>query len=246
MATEAVVRRVRMERPENPTWDRVFFTGMTFLLWATVVWGFARTYFLAGMVAAPLPNALIHVHGAAFTLWMVLLAVQVGLVSAGKLKWHKQLGLAGFGLAALMLILGVTAGTDALRRGMDGGSGLGAKTFYVIPLSGILLFALLVYMAYRAKSKPAVHKRLILIATIAISEAAIARWPVAILHAKPQLRLVVILSFLLLLAAYDLFSLKRVHKTTLWASALVMGVMLVRIPLAMTPLWQSFASFMAR
>ena len=83
MATEAVVRRVRIERPENPTWDRVFFTGMTFLLWATVVWGFARTYFLAGMVAAPLPNALIHFHGAVFTLWMVLLAVQVGLVSAG-------------------------------------------------------------------------------------------------------------------------------------------------------------------
>ena len=59
-----------------------------------------------------------------------------------KLKWHKQLGLAGFGLAALMLILGVTAGTDALRRGMDGGSGLGAKTFYVIPLSGFLVFSL--------------------------------------------------------------------------------------------------------
>ena len=99
-------------------------------------------------------------------------------------------------------------------------------------------------MAYRAKSKPAVHKRLILIATIAISEAAIARWPVAILQAKPQLRLAVIGSFLLLMVIYDLISLKRVHKTTLWASALVMGVMLVRIPLAMTSPWQSFATMM--
>ena len=245
MATDAVVRRVvRLERPANPAWDRIFFTGMTFLLWATVVWGFARTYFLAGMVAAPLPNALIHVHGAVFTLWMVLLAVQVGLVSAGKLKWHKQLGLAGFGLAVLMLILGLTAATDAMRRGMDGGSGLGAKTFYVIPLAGILMFSLLVYLAYRARSKPAVHKRLILIATIAISEAAIARWPVEILQTKPQLRLAVILAFLLMVVVYDLISLKRVHKTTLWASAFVMVVMLVRIPLAMTPPWQAFATFM--
>ncbi len=65
-----------------------------------------------------------------------------------------------------------------------------------------------------------------------------------ILHAKPQLRLVVILAFLVLVAIYDLISLKRVHKTTLWASALVMGVMLVRIPLAMTSPWQSFATMM--
>jgi hypothetical protein len=245
MATDAVVRRaVRLERPENPAWDRMFFTGMTFLLWASVVWGFAQTYFLAGMVAAPLPNKLIHFHGAVFTLWMVLVAVQVGLVSAGKLKWHKQLGLAGFGLAVLMLILGLMAATDAMRRGTDGASGLGAKTFYVIPFSGILAFSLLIYLAYKARTKPAVHKRLILIATIAISEAAIARWPVAILHAQPQLRLVVILAFLLVVAGYDLVSLKRVHKTTLWASAFVMGVMLVRIPLAMTPVWQSFAAMM--
>jgi hypothetical protein len=103
MATEAVIRRaVGLERPENPAWDRMFFVGMTFLLWASVLFGFAKTYFLAGMVTAPLPNKLVHVHGAVFTLWMVLLAVQVGLISAKKLKWHKQLGLAGFGLAVLI------------------------------------------------------------------------------------------------------------------------------------------------
>ncbi len=68
---------------------------MTFLLWATVVFGFAKTYFLAGMVSAPLPDTLIHVHGAVFTLWMVLLAVQVGLVSARKVKWHKHWGWLG-------------------------------------------------------------------------------------------------------------------------------------------------------
>ena len=228
----------------NPSWDRGFFVGMVFLLWATVVWGFAKTYFMAGMVNAPLPNALIHVHGAVFTLWMVLLATQVGLVSAKKLKWHKQLGLAGFGLAVLMLVLGVMAATDSMRRGGDGGSGLGAKTFYVIPITGIIAFSILVYLAYRWRTKPAVHKRLILIATIGISEAAIARWPVAILQVQPQLRLVIILAFLLMVVAYDLVSLKRVHKATIWASAFVMFVMVARIPFAMSPPWQAFATLM--
>jgi hypothetical protein len=247
MATDVVVRQsVRRERPVDPAWDRIFFAGMAVILWATVLFGFAKTYFMAGMVTAPLPNKLIHFHGAVFTLWMVLLAVQVGLVSAKKLKWHKQFGLAGFGLAALMVVLGVMAGTDAMRRGMDGNSGLGPKTFYVIPLSGVLAFGFLVYMAYRARFKPAVHKRLILIATIGISEAAIARWPIGALQAHPMVRILIILAFLLMIVGYDLVSLKRVHRTTLWASAFVLALMLVRVPLAMTPVWQSFASFMAR
>ena len=245
MATDAMRQQVvRLERPKDPAWDRIFFTAMVFLLWATVLFGFAKTYFLAGMVSAPLPNTLIHVHGAVFTLWMVLLAVQVGLISAKKVKRHKQLGLAGFGLAVAMVVLGVLAGTDALRRGMDGASGLGAKTFYVIPLTGILAFGVLVYFAYRARFKPAVHKRLILIATVGISEAAIARWPVGVLQVHPMVRLLIILSFLLMVVGYDLVSLKRVHKTTLWASAFVMTVMLVRVPFAMTPLWQRFATLM--
>src|ERR1700678_1182724 len=110
MRQQVVVRR---DRPANPAWDRVFFSGMIMLLWATVLFGFAKTYFMAGVGEAPLPNALIHVHGAAFTLWMVLLAVQEVLIAGRKIKWHKQLGLAGFGLAVAMVVLGVLAATDA-------------------------------------------------------------------------------------------------------------------------------------
>ncbi len=150
---------------------------MAVVLWATVLYGFAKTYFLAGMVAAPLPNKLIHIHGAAFTLWMVLLVVQIGFVSAGKIAWHKKLGLFGFGLAVAMLILGALAATDALRRG-DAPPGLTPQTFYIIPLSDMLVFAVLVFFAYRARRRPAAHKRLILIATIGLMDAAVGRWPI--------------------------------------------------------------------
>ena len=235
---------VRRDRPANPAWDRLFFTGMIAILWATVLFGFAKTYFLAGMVAAPLPNKLIHFHGAVFTSWMVLLAVQSGLITIKKLRWHKTLGLAGFGLAAAMLVLGVLAATDSMRRGADGNSGLGAETFYVIPLSGILTFAVLVGLAYRERFKPAVHKRLILIATIAITDAAVARWPVASLQAHPPMRNLVILGFLLMVVAYDLVSLHRVLMTTVWASVFVMVLLVGAVPLGMTPAWHAFARMM--
>jgi hypothetical protein len=213
-------------------------------LWAAVLYGFARTYFLAGMVSAPLPNLLIHIHGAAFTLWMVLLVVQSALISARKVAWHRTLGLAGMGLAVAMVVLGVLAATDSLRRG-SAPLGLDAKTFYVIPTSAIAMFAVLVFLAYRARRKPAVHKRLILIATIDIAGAAFARWPIAILQAHPPLLNLVTLAFLLAIVVYDVVSLRRVQKTTIWASLFVMVVQLVRVPIGFTPAWHSFATWMA-
>lgn len=246
MATDAMRPQimVRRDRPANPAWDRVFFSGMILLLWATVLFGFAKTYFLAGMVSAPLPNRLIHFHGAVFTLWMVLLAVQEVLIAGRKIKWHKQLGLAGFGLAAGMLVLGVLAATDALRRGDDGHSGLGAETFYAIPISGIATFAVLVYLAYRDRYKPAAHKRLILIATIALTTAAVARWPVGFIQTNPPMRNLVILGFLLLVVAYDVVSLGRVLKPTIWGSVFVMVLLLGCVPFGFTPAWHAFARMM--
>jgi hypothetical protein len=246
VATDAMRQQVvaPRQRPPNPAWDRMFFCAMAVILWASVLFGFAKTYFLAGMVRAPLPNLLIHVHGAAFTLWMVLLVVQIGLISAKRIAWHKRLGLFGFGLAMAMLVLGSLAATDALRRG-SAPLGLSARTFYVVPISDMLVFGVLVYLAYRARRQPAAHKRLILIATIGLMDAAVGRWPVAFFQANPKAQDLVPLAFLLLVMAYDLVSLRRIQKSTLWASLFVMAVHVARVPFAMGPAWQAFATRMA-
>jgi hypothetical protein len=240
MRQQAVIHRTR---PDNPAWDRVFFSTMIVALWAAVLFGFAKTYFLAGMVAAPLPNRLIHIHGAAFTLWMVLLLVQTTLVSAKKIQWHRTLGLFGFGLACAMVVLGLFASTDALRRGAAP-LGLTAKTFYVVPLSDMLVFSVLVFFAYRARKRPAAHKRLILIATIGLMDAAVGRWPIAFLQANPKAQDLVPFAFLLAVMLYDMVSLKRIQKSTFWASLFVIAVHLTRVPIAFTNPWQAFATHM--
>jgi hypothetical protein len=243
MATDALRQQIVPAARTRPIAERVFFSTMILLLWATVLFGFARTYFMAGMINAPLPNRLIHIHGAAFTLWMILLVVQEGLIAGRKIKWHRQLGLAGFGLAVTMVVLGMLAATDSLRRGVAP-QGLDAKTFYIIPTSTILFFALMVYLAYRARSRAATHKRLIVIATIAIAGAGMARWPIAVLQAHPPLLNLVTLAFLLLIVGYDLIALKRVHKSTLWASLALIALQLTRVPIGMTPAWHAFATRM--
>jgi len=70
---------------------------------ATVFVGFARTYYLAGMVHATLPSAIIHFHGAAFSCWILVLVAQTSLVAAGRVDIHRRLGVFGFLLACSMV-----------------------------------------------------------------------------------------------------------------------------------------------
>ena len=211
---------------------------MVLLLLAMVLYGFARTYFLAGMVAAPLPNKIIHIHGAVFSLWMVLLVVQTALISAHRVQWHRRLGVFAFGWAGLMLVLGSMAAVDALRRG-KAPLGLDSVTFFVVPTTDLALFAVFIFFAYWLRRKAEAHKRLILIATITIADAAIGRFPIAVLQRHPPYQDFVTGGFLLLIVLYDLFHLHRFSKTTLWGSALLMAVHKVRVPLAMSHEWHA-------
>jgi hypothetical protein len=192
-----------------------------------------------GMVAAPLPNKLIHVHGAAFTSWMILLIVQTAFISTKHVKWHMTLGLYGFALAVAMVVLGTLAAVDAMRRG-EAVLGLDAQTFFVIPVSDMLLFAPLVFFAYKLRRNTEAHKRLILLATMVLMDAAIGRFPhPAILQRIPPTQDLVTLALLSLLVGFDLFNMHRVSKYTWRGALLVMVVHLVRVPVAQTAAWHA-------
>jgi hypothetical protein len=223
-------------------YDHVFFSAMALLILATVFIGFARTYYLAGVFQAPLPSLTIHLHGAAFSCWILLLVTQASLVSAGRVDIHRRLGIAGFLLACLMVVLGVLAATDALVRS-GGNPQMDPKVFYIIPMTDMLVFATLVFFAFRARSNPPAHKRLILVATVALMIAAIARWPLALVHRNPIKAALLSYLFLLMLVAYDLWSTRKVYRATLWAGAFLILVQQVRIPIGKTAAWHAFASW---
>lgn len=247
MSASAVSAVTPIRPPHQPsrTLERAFFAFMGLLLLATVLWGFARSYFLAGMVAAPLPNKLIHVHGAVFSLWILFFLVQTALVTTKNLRIHRALGLYGFSLAILMVILGPLAAIDQLQRG-NAPLGLSPNVFLVIPLTAIALFAFFVAWSWSARRQPATHKRAILLATIVLMDAAIGRWPVALLQAHPPLMGVVELGFILLLVVYDLISLHKIHRVTAIGFALITVVLFTRVPLAQTSAWTAFAHAAAR
>jgi FtsH-binding integral membrane protein len=215
--------------------EHQFFSIMALCMLATVFAGFARTYYLAGGVFhAPLPSLIIHLHGAAFSCWILLLVTQTWLVAAGRVDIHRRLGIAGFLLAALMVILGILAATDSLVR-EAGPAGRDPKFFYIIPLTDMLIFATLIFFAMRARSNPPAHKRFIFVGTTALLIAAIARWPFGFVNQKPLVAALVSYGFLIILVAYDLWSTRRVHRATIWAGAFLILVQQIRLPIGQTP-----------
>jgi hypothetical protein len=223
--------------------ERYFFCGMTILILATVLLGFGKTYFLAGMFRAPLPSWIIHVHGAAFTSWIVLLIVQTSLITAGRVDIHRRLGMIGFGLACAMVVLGSMAATDLLRRA-ESAMSVDAKTFYAGTLGDMVIFAVLVFFAFRTRRNPAAHKRLILIATITLLGAPINRWPFPILLEKPILIELIAYVFLLLLVFYDLWSRRNIHSATVWGGLFLIVMQQLEFPMGSTAVWQRFATWM--
>lgn len=234
-------KAARVARLPGRRFDHLFFSGMALLMLVTVFVGFARTYYLAGVFQAPLPSLIVHLHGAAFSCWILLLLTQTSLVSAGRVDIHRRLGIAGFLLACLMVILGVLAATDSLAR--DFAPGGDAKFFYIIPVTDMLIFATLIGFAFRNRSNPSAHKRLILIATSALMIAAIARWPFALVNRQPLMATLFSYIFLLMLVGYDLWSTRKLHRATIWVGTFLIIMQQIRVPIGKTAAWHGFAGW---
>lgn len=226
--------------------ERFFFTGMAVLLCLVVVIGFSPTYFKAGLFMAPLPSWTVHAHGAVFTLWMLLFFVQTCLISARQVRWHRSLGVLAFCLAPIMVVLGTMAALGALNRKVTLGP-LDPAVALSIPLLGISCFAVVIFAAWQTRRAPDAHKRLVLLATIGLTGAALGRFPWAQLRIAPgQGSVAGIGTLILLLIAYDVVSLHRIHRSTLWAAPFTYVLNAFAVPIGMTSGWHRFADYLAR
>lgn len=223
--------------------EHIFFSGLAVLILLTVFTGFARSYYLAGLFWAPLRSRLVHVHAIVFSAWIMLLVAQSSLIAAHRTELHRRVGLLGLGLAPLLVVVGLLAATVQLGRAFDpGGENQPARSFYVVPVTNVALFATLIYCAFRARANSPAHKRLIMIGTTALLGAAIARWPIEAAWWTIGVRRAIGYGIPLLLAAYDLFSSRRIHRATLWGTALLVTVQQLQAPIARSGAWQAFAA----
>jgi hypothetical protein len=189
--------------------------------------------------AKPLAVPIVHIHGAIFTSWIVLLLAQSLLIGTGHARIHRRLGVIGLVLAPLMVLLGVLVAIEMATR-FAPITTVDSPGIFAVALSEIAGFALPVFFAFRLRRDPATHKRLILIATIAMTTAGFGRWPIAFLLHRPLEAMLAAFSLLGLMFAFDLASMRRVHRATLLGSAWVMLVELSAVAIGRTTAWHGF------
>ena len=224
--------------------EHSFYTGMTIAMLVTVYVGFARSFFLRPLFPAwPSPSEpIFYVHGAAFTAWIVLLVVQASLVATGRTAVHRRLGGWGVVLAAAMLVLGILGALVAAGRPTGFvGIPVSPLQFLVIPIVDMVLFASFVGLAITRRNDPQSHKRWMLLATMNLLTAAVARWPGVITLGAPPLFFGLTDLFLVALAIWDFASRGRLHPVTLWGGLLLVVSQPLRLVISGTSAWLGFA-----
>ena len=233
-------------------YDRMFYSGMALLILLIVLGGFSPTYYLrlftvegptVTISGSPFTR-LLHLHGLLFTGWVLLFLLQTLLVATRRVKLHMRLGIAGAALAVVMVVVGVSTGIAAARAGAAP-PGVDPLAFLVVPLGDIALFAVFTGGAVWLRRNREAHKRLMLLASISLLVAAVARLP-GLLPLGPLAFFG--LTYLLVAAGvvYDILSRRRVHPVYVWGGLLMVAFVPGRLALSGTAMWRGFAEFLTR
>ena len=224
--------------------DRAFYTGMAVAVIATIYCGFARSYFLRGRYFSTPLAPIAKLHGAVFLSWVVLFLAQTVLIARRRRDLHRRLGIVGAVLAGAMVVVGTAIAIVSMRHNFAGGNER-ALSFFAIPVGDMLGFTILVAAAFAWRGQPETHKRLMLLATISVLDAAVARWPIAIMAKGPVAFFAATDLCIAAGVVFDLASRGRVHRAYVCGGLLIVGSQIGRLAVWHTMAWLAFARMLA-
>lgn len=225
--------------------DHRFFTAMAAAAALTVFIGFAPTYYLRGTFGAPPVSRLVHLHAMLSTSWMLLFLVQTSLVAVRRTDLHRRLGVAGGVLAVLLLLVGYATAIEAARHGVTPPGGPPALAFLAVPLGTLAAFVMLTGAGLFHRKRPETHKRLMLLATIALLTPALAR-----LHfigsGGPPVAITGTCLFVVICLIYDRTSHGRVHPAFLWGGLFLILSLPIRFGMTRMDGWLPVARWLTQ
>jgi hypothetical protein len=137
--------------------NKYFYFCMSLLFAALVMWGFSRTV-NDNLFHAAIPRpALLWIHGAAFSGWVIFFIAQSTLVRIRKVSWHRFFGWFGAALAAVMVPLGVVIAIIMARFDTVQLHQSGADAFLSIPFFDMIVFGVSVALAIYWRTRPEFH-----------------------------------------------------------------------------------------
>ena len=213
LSQRAIARPVPGILERNGLVDRYFYFFLSLVVAGLVLAGFSRTVDHGLFHANPPRPVLLWLHGAAFSGWVVFFILQSSLVRIRKVSLHRTLGWFGTALGASMVPLGCVIAVvmlrfDALQLHQSD------PAFLSIPFFDMFAFGSLVGMAILWRGKPEIHRRMLVLGTCSLLDAAFGRFDYVFNHNLFYLGVDLVM---LLGVARDLLVDKHVHKVYIYA-----------------------------
>jgi hypothetical protein len=177
---------------------------------------------------------------------LILFVVQTGLIQTGNRRIHQQVGIGGVFYTLALIVLSLYIAVQTISRDLHLITNSTESVPTIIPLTQILMFTLFFGLGTIRRHHSELHKRFIVLAALVAVTPALARISIGILGV-PNVPLIFTVSNLLILVVIylDWRATHRVHPVYLWGGIAILLIRVIRVPLAMSTVWKSFANSIA-
>src|SRR5450432_3340792 len=226
--------------------DKYFYFSMSLLIAVTVAYGFSRTVdknLIHPVVPRPF---LLYIHAAVFGGWVVFYILQSALVRTRNVGVHRRIGWLGAALGVVIPVLGISTAITMARFNTVQLHQPGAAGFLMVPLFDICAFSVPFALGIYWRKKPEMHRRLLLVASCALTAAAFGRFPPNIL--PPVVFYAGVDSLIVLGLLRDLIVNRRIHQVYGYAlPAFIVGQTVVMYTVVHnSPYWLKIANVLLR
>ena len=219
------------------------------LVWLGLFWiivgvgfGFDLHNYLHEQPAVPV---IVHVHAVATTLWLLTATALVLMVETSNVRLHRRLGWFAAGYAVVVMVIAPWSELSWQALNLPTPGALPPQ-FLSIAFSGVICMAVLLPCGVLMRRNSAAHRRVLILATICISDAGFSRFVGLFVH-EPTTFLGTYLYYeggnLLIIVLMFLWDWKRdrIMKQFLWGASLVAAMGLAATGFYFNATWQSIS-----
>jgi len=222
---------------------RNFYLLMSLLIACVVASGFSRTVDKK-LIHPDIPRPFVlYLHAAFFSAWVAFLIVQSALVQSGRIRSHRMLGWFGVALGTATFVVGVRTAITMTRFNILHYHARYADLSLLISFYDIIAFGIPFALAVIWRKRPEFHRRLMFIATCALTSAAFGRLPIPP-HVRHSVFFYSCVDVLILLGLVrDWLVNRRIHPVYLCAlpASILCQVAVVHAIYSHSPMWLRIA-----
>lgn len=225
-----------------------FFAMIALALAIFTVVGFSRTYYFRFLTELPPLTALVHLHGAVFTAWLLVFVAQTRLVAAQRVDLHMKLGIAALAIAVLVIVVGFITMAVKANEPRIHPSGLTPPQFTVVGATSLGMFATFVALGIAFRRRAAVHKRFMVLAMIAVLTPPSSRVLTMLGLREYWVYLVPVVPVLFIAwcAIHDWRHLGRVHRVYAFGGLVIVALWPFRLMVGRSEWYQPIGEWIAR